>query len=563
MKNGTKPIDFARVLCYDYIIIYPNMNRYTEMDIKPLKTAKNSHENHAAPLNDCGIARAADILAFHCSLDRQFDKDHNFSGERHPFYELVFVAEGTVGITAGEEVHTLSGGQILLHSPDEFHRIWSEFGSSPHVRNLSFFAAAIPSLGSRVVQLNDTEQAELTTVCDAVAQGIRTGDRALLNEARVRLELWFLQVAKKENATAEETPLLPSALRYAEIVGILNANLHKQLSAGEIAQLCNISLSALKKIFTRYAGMGVSRYFTEMKMRYAAEQLQAGMRVGEVAALLGYFDQNYFSTVFRRVMGSPPGTYRGSEKKLDTRIERKENTKMKFITVQNYDQMSRQAANIISAQVIMKPQSVLGLATGSSPLGTYRQLIEWYKKGDLDFSAVTSVNLDEYIGLDGEHDQSYRYFMQTNFFDHINIRRENTFVPNGCADDLAKEGADYDARIESLGGIDLQLLGIGLDGHIGFNEPAPIFEKATHVVDLHESTIKANARFFENESDVPRQAITMGMGAIMQAKKVLLIANGKAKKDIVQRAFFGPITPEVPASILQLHPDLTVVFSEE
>jgi len=153
--------------------------------------------------------------------------------------------------------------------------------------------------------------------------------------------------------------------------------------------------------------------------------------------------------------------------------------------------------------------------------------------------------------------------MQTNFFDHINIHRENTFVPNGCAEDMDRECAEYDSRIERLGGIDLQLLGIGLDGHIGFNEPASIFVKNTHVVDLHESTIRANARFFENESDVPRQAITMGMVSIMQAKKILLIANGKAKKDIVQRAFYGPITPEIPASILQLHPDLTVVFSEE
>jgi glucosamine-6-phosphate deaminase len=236
---------------------------------------------------------------------------------------------------------------------------------------------------------------------------------------------------------------------------------------------------------------------------------------------------------------------------------------MNFITVKSYDELSVKAANIIASQIIMKPNCVLGLATGSSPVGTYKELIKKCNAGELDFSTVTSVNLDEYIGLDGTHDQSYRYFMQTNFFDHINIRKENTYVPNGCADDLEKEGAEYDARIEAFGGIDLQLLGIGLDGHIGFNEPAPIFEKATHVVDLHESTIKANARFFEKESDVPRQAITMGMGAIMQAKKVLLIANGKSKKEIVQRAFFGPITPEVPASILQLHPDLTVVFSEE
>ena len=236
---------------------------------------------------------------------------------------------------------------------------------------------------------------------------------------------------------------------------------------------------------------------------------------------------------------------------------------MKFFTVENYDKLSRQAANIISAQVIMKPNSILGLATGSSPLGIYRQLIDWYNKGDLDFSQVTSINLDEYVGLDEENDQSYRYFMQHNFFTHINIKRETTFVPNGCAEDTDRECAEYDARIERVGGIDLQLLGIGLDGHIGFNEPADIFVKATHVVDLHESTIRANARFFESEEQVPRQAITMGMVSIMQAKKVLLIANGKAKKEIVEKAFFGPITPMIPASILQLHPDLTVIYSEQ
>ena len=236
---------------------------------------------------------------------------------------------------------------------------------------------------------------------------------------------------------------------------------------------------------------------------------------------------------------------------------------MKFYTVENYEKLSRQGANIISAQVIMKPNSVLGLATGSSPLGIYRQLIDWYNKGDLDFSEVTSINLDEYVGLDEQNDQSYRYFMQHNFFDHINIKRENTFVPNGCAEDTDRECAEYDARIERVGGIDLQLLGIGLDGHIGFNEPADVFVKATHVVDLHESTIRANARFFENEDQVPRQAITMGMVSIMQAKKVLLIANGKAKKEIVEKAFFGPITPQIPASILQLHPDLTVIYAEE
>ncbi len=232
---------------------------------------------------------------------------------------------------------------------------------------------------------------------------------------------------------------------------------------------------------------------------------------------------------------------------------------MKFITVDSYEKLSRQAANIISAQVIIKPDSVLGLATGSSPLGTYRQLIDWYEKGDIDFSECISVNLDEYVGLDGENNQSYRYFMNHNFFHAINIKPENTFVPNGCAEDLTAECEKYDARIADLGGIDLQLLGIGLDGHIGFNEPDDYFVKNTHVVELHESTIKANSRFFENEAEVPRRAVTMGMVSIMQAKKILLIASGKNKRDIVEKAFFGPITPKIPASILQLHPDITVI----
>lgn len=235
---------------------------------------------------------------------------------------------------------------------------------------------------------------------------------------------------------------------------------------------------------------------------------------------------------------------------------------MKFITVDSYEKLSRDAANIISAQVIMKPDCVLGLATGSSPVGTYRQLIKWYEKGDLDFSETVSVNLDEYVGLTGDHPQSYRRFMQENFFDHINIKPENTFVPNGVADDLNKECEEYDAHIKKLGGIDLQLLGIGVDGHIGFNEPSDVFDKNTHVVDLHDSTIKANSRFFESENDVPKQAVSMGMVSIMQAKKILLIANGPQKKDILKKAFEGPITPTLPASLLQLHPDVTVIYSE-
>ncbi len=235
---------------------------------------------------------------------------------------------------------------------------------------------------------------------------------------------------------------------------------------------------------------------------------------------------------------------------------------MKFIEVESYEELSRQAANIIAAQVTLKEDSVLGLATGSSPLGLYKELIKKNQNGDIDFSKVISVNLDEYVGLTADNDQSYRYFMDNNLFNHINIDKANTFVPNGVAEDTDKECEAYDKKIASLGGTDIQLLGIGLDGHIGFNEPDEFFIKPTHKVKLDESTIKANARFFASEDDVPKYALTMGIGAIMNAKKVLLIANGAAKKDIVEKAFFGPITPEVPASILQLHNDLIVIYSK-
>ena len=235
---------------------------------------------------------------------------------------------------------------------------------------------------------------------------------------------------------------------------------------------------------------------------------------------------------------------------------------MQFIKVENYEQLSEKAARIIADVVINKPDCVLGLATGSSPIGTYKKLIEWNKEGKVDFSKATSINLDEYEGLDGEHDQSYRYFMNNNLFNFINIDKEKTFVPNGKAADIDAECKAYDQRINEVG-IDIQLLGIGLDGHIGFNEPDEFFTKETHKVLLDESTIVANARFFESVDDVPKTAITMGMGGIMSAKKVLLIANGQNKKDIIEKAFFGPITPKVPASILQLHNDVTVIFSEK
>jgi glucosamine-6-phosphate deaminase len=232
---------------------------------------------------------------------------------------------------------------------------------------------------------------------------------------------------------------------------------------------------------------------------------------------------------------------------------------MKLIQAQNYDDMSRKAANIISAQVILYPRSVLGLATGSTPVGIYRQLIDWYRKGDVDFHEAVSVNLDEYCGLPADNPQSYRYYMQQNFFDHINIVPGNTNVPNGLAKDIDAECARYDRLITDLGGIDLQLLGLGNTGHIGFNEPDDNFDKMTHRVALKEQTIKANARFFDSTDEVPRYAVTMGIKAIMQAQKILLVVSGENKSDILEKSMFGPVTPEIPASILQLHPNVTVV----
>jgi len=221
--------------------------------------------------------------------------------------------------------------------------------------------------------------------------------------------------------------------------------------------------------------------------------------------------------------------------------------------------MSRRAAHIIAAEIHRDPSCVLGLATGSTPIETYKNLIEWNKAGDLSFADVTTVNLDEYKGLAPDHDQSYRYFMNTNLFNSVNIDKARTFVPDGLEPDSAKACADYNKIIADCGQVDLQLLGLGLNGHIGFNEPSDSFEKETHCVDLTESTIQANSRFFESIDMVPTQAYTMGIQTIMRAKKIVLVVNGEGKAQIVKDAFFGPITPNVPASILQLHDDVVIV----
>jgi glucosamine-6-phosphate deaminase len=236
---------------------------------------------------------------------------------------------------------------------------------------------------------------------------------------------------------------------------------------------------------------------------------------------------------------------------------------MKLIRVKNYDEMSRKAAEIIAEQVKENPESCLGLATGETPVGTYRELVHYRDEGKISFERVYTVNLDEYCGLSADNRQSYRYYMKTNFFDAIGIDPARTFLPDGMNTDVEAECSRYDRVIESLGGIDLQLLGIGRNGHIGFNEPAPFFSKGTHCVTLTESTIEANKRYFASAEEVPRKAYTMGIGTIMAARKILLLASGKEKADAVRASLQGKVTPEMPASILQFHQNAILIADQE
>lgn len=236
---------------------------------------------------------------------------------------------------------------------------------------------------------------------------------------------------------------------------------------------------------------------------------------------------------------------------------------MRIIVAKDYADMSKRAANIVSAQIMLKPNSVLGLATGSTPLQMYQELVKIYEGGELDFSEVTTFNLDEYIGLPKNDPNSYNYYMHENFFRHVNINPANINIPDGMAAHIGRECEDYESRILAKDGIDLQVLGIGNNGHIGFNEPDLKFEATTHLVELDEDTINANSRFFPTIDDVPKQAISMGIRTIMRARKILLLASGKNKAEVVRKALYEAITPEVPASILQLHPDVTIIVDKD
>ena len=236
---------------------------------------------------------------------------------------------------------------------------------------------------------------------------------------------------------------------------------------------------------------------------------------------------------------------------------------MKVVVVKNYNEISFQAAQLITDQIINKINCVLGLATGSTPIGVYQELIRKFQEGELNFSKVVTFNLDEYYGLSPEHPQSYHFFMWDSFFKHINIKKENVHLLNGITGNIAKECKQYEALIQKSGGIDLQILGIGNNGHIGFNEPDISLNTRTHLVNLTAKTIRANSRFFNNAQEVPKQAITMGIGTIMRARKIILLANGKRKARAIERTINGPITTKMPATVLQLHNDVTTIIDQE
>jgi glucosamine-6-phosphate deaminase len=236
---------------------------------------------------------------------------------------------------------------------------------------------------------------------------------------------------------------------------------------------------------------------------------------------------------------------------------------MKILVCENYDEISKVASQMILSQITLKPNSVLGLATGSTPIGMYKNLVQMHRNGVIDFSKVATFNLDEYYNLPRTNEQSYYYFMYDNLFSHININKENIHIPNGMALDIDKECKTYDEAIKKYGGIDIQVLGIGNNGHIGFNEPTISFEKETHLVNLRSSTIEANSRFFDNIDDVPKKAITMGIGSIFKAKKIMLLAYGKSKANAIYNTVYGDVTPEVPSSILQFHNNVVLILDKE
>lgn len=525
------------------------------------------------------------ILSFY---HLHFDQYYRFKGEEHNFWELVYVVQGTVGVTADNRCYEITGGMMVFHKPGEFHALWSAGGTAPEVVIVSFscHAALMRCFEDRVVALDPNGRVllqELEYFLSGIVDHCRDDGQLHRIALRENASAYDMQAAKNllefllirlHTLEPLESVVLKRQIAathedvYKQAVDYLNHNICEKLSLEDVCRHIGVSRTTLKGIFTKYTGNSIMKHFLRMKIAQAKVMLEKGLSVGAVSEKLGFSSQNYFCCAFKREVGITPLLYKLNVTKNHSETESTDFTgrgknAMRVVVCENYEELSQKAAKMVASMVTLKPDCVLGLATGSTPVGTYQELIRLYGAGEVDFSAVTTFNLDEYYPIAPENEQSYHYFMQRHLFGHVNIDPKRAFIPNGMAKDADAECRAYEEKIAAKGGIDLQILGIGQNGHIGFNEPDDNLNTSTHLTGLTESTIRANARFFNSIDEVPRQALTMGISTILRSKKILLLASGKAKHPAVRELLTEDINTEVPATLLKVHRDVVLLCDKE
>lgn len=519
-----------------------------------------------------------------------FHPDYHYHGEQHNFWELVYVADGKIGVTADNRCYELPSGAIVFHRPGEFHTLWSAGGTAPEVIIVSFACHSnlMQAFEGRVAVLDPGGRACIQALAKHLNCVIaRCEDDGQLHRvipkldcspyemqaAKNLLELLLIHLRRPEPLEAIVCKRQFAATHeeiYRQTINYFTNNIFEKLTLEDICRHIGVSRTTLKSIFAKYTGNSIMKHFLHMKIEKAKEMLAAGAGIGTVSDRLGFSSQNYFCCAFKREMGVTPFSYKTGAQHSEAAPEQdrpngagRGKNVMRIIVCKDYEELSKKAAKMVASVITLNPSCVLGLATGSTPVGTYQELIRLYQAGEVDFSAVTTFNLDEYYPIAPENPQSYHYFMQQNLFGHININPENTYIPNGLAKDTEAECHAYEEKIAAKGGIDLQILGIGQNGHIGFNEPDDNLNTSTHLTALTESTISANARFFENIDDVPRQALTMGISTILRSKKILLLASGKTKYPVVRELLNEDINTEIPATLLKVHRDVVLLCDRE
>lgn len=534
-----------------------------------------------------GAFSIENILSFY---HLHFDQYYHYNGEQHNFWEMVYVADGKVGVTADNRCYEISAGMLVFHKPGEFHALWSAEGTAPEVIIISFSCqaelmqafegrvAALDANGRVLMQELEQYFSRVIDHCWDDGQRHRIIPRANVNvydmhAAKNLLELLLLRLYKREPLESISLKRQLAATHediYKQAVDYLNSNICAKLSLEDVCRHIGVSRTTLKGIFTKYTGNSIMKHFLRMKIGQAKVMLEKGAPIHTVSERLGFSSQNYFCCAFKREVGITPFLYKSGtlkskdeEQQMFAESMNRSKSVMRIIVCKDYEELSQKAAKMVASVITLKPDCILGLATGSTPVGTYQELIRLNQTGEVDFSAVTSFNLDEYYPIAPDNNQSYHYFMEQNLFNHINIDPANTHIPNGMAKDPDAECRAYEQQIADRGGIDLQILGIGQNGHIGFNEPDDNLNTSTHLTGLTESTISANSRFFNSVNEVPRQALTMGISTILRSKKILLLASGKAKHPVVRELLTEDINTEVPATLLKVHRDVVLLCDKE